>query len=252
MVVGSIAEAVGVRSTSRKRSGNPAIKVPILEQIAAACPSDTVASSTSGIKPSDLQPSITNPERLVSAIRTPVYLVPVVEVVGGELTEPAAIEAAMATYQSISMKPVHVRVEIDAFIGDRLLEAVWREALWLVNDGVATTEEIDDVMRYGFGLRWAQMGLFETYRIAGGEGGFGHFIRQFGPTLSWPWTKLMDVPSSPTNSSTGSSPSPMSSPALTASVEPSRSQSRRDHAGTRGERLGRWQHPEDPARRLGG
>ena len=87
------------------------------------------------------------------------------------------------------MKPIHVRVEIDAFIGDRLRGGV-EEALWLVNDGVATTQEIDDVMRYGFGLRWAQMGLFETYRIAGG--GFGHFIRQFGPTLPWPW--LMDVP----------------------------------------------------------
>ena len=92
------------------------------------------------------------------------------------------------------MKPIEVRVEIDAFIADRLLEAVWREALWLVNDGVATTEEIDDAIRYGFGLRWAQMGLFETYRTAGGEGGMGHFIRQFGPALQWPWTKLMDVP----------------------------------------------------------
>ena len=103
----------------------------------------------------------------------PVYLVPVVEVVGGDLTSQDAIDAAMATYDRVSMKPIRVRVEIDAFIGDRLLEAVWREALWLVNDGVATTQEIDDVMRYGFGLRWAQMGLFETYRIAGGEGGFG-------------------------------------------------------------------------------
>lgn len=76
----------------------------------------------------------------------------------------------------------------------RLLEAVWRESLWLVNDGVATTAEIDDAIRYGFGLRWAQMGLFETYRIAGGDGGFGHFIRQFGPARAWPWTKLTDVP----------------------------------------------------------
>ena len=92
------------------------------------------------------------------------------------------------------MHPVHVRVEIDAFIGDRLLEAVWREALWLVHDGVATTQEIDDVITYGFGLRWAQMGLFETYRVAGGTGGFRHFIEQFGPTLDWPWTKLMDTP----------------------------------------------------------
>ncbi|MEZ5339963.1 MAG: 3-hydroxyacyl-CoA dehydrogenase family protein [Acidimicrobiales bacterium] len=68
------------------------------------------------------------------------------------------------------------------------------EALWLVNDGVATTEEIDDAIRYGFGLRWAQMGLFETYRIAGGTGGMRHFISQFGECLSWPWTKLTDVP----------------------------------------------------------
>ena len=193
----SIEEAVaGARHVQESVPENPTIKVPILEQIAAACPADTViASSTSGIKPSDLQPTIAHPERMVVGHPyNPVYLVPVVEVVGGELTEPAAIDAAMATYQSISMKPVHVRVEIDAFIGDRLLEAVWREALWLVNDGVATTQEIDDVMRYGFGLRWAQMGLFETYRIAGGEGGMAHFIRQFGPCLEWPWTKLMDVP----------------------------------------------------------
>ena len=77
---------------------------------------------------------------------------------------------------------------------DRFLEAVWREALWLVKDGVATTEEIDEAIRMGFGLRWGQMGLFETYRVAGGEAGMKHFMAQFGPCLTWPWTKLMDVP----------------------------------------------------------
>jgi carnitine 3-dehydrogenase len=92
------------------------------------------------------------------------------------------------------MKPLVVRKEIDAFIGDRLLEALWREALWLVNDDVATVEEIDDVVRYSFGLRWAQMGTFMVYRIAGGEAGMRHFMNQFGPALQWPWTKLMDVP----------------------------------------------------------
>ena len=92
------------------------------------------------------------------------------------------------------MKPLIVRQEIDAHIADRFLEAVWREALWLIKDGIATTEEIDDAIRFGFGLRWAQMGLFETYRVAGGEAGMKHFIAQFGPCLSWPWTKLMDVP----------------------------------------------------------
>jgi carnitine 3-dehydrogenase len=66
--------------------------------------------------------------------------------------------------------------------------------LWLVKDGVATTEEIDEAIRMGFGLRWGQMGLFETYRVAGGEAGMRHFMAQFGPCLKWPWTRLTDVP----------------------------------------------------------
>ena len=74
-----------------------------------------------------------------------------------------------------------MRAEIDAHIADRFLEAVWREALWLVQDDIATTEEIDDAIRFGFGLRWAQMGLFETYRIAGGEAGMKHFIAPVRP-----------------------------------------------------------------------
>jgi carnitine 3-dehydrogenase len=117
-----------------------------------------------------------------------------VEVVAGRKTDPGVVERATELYTSLGMHPLRVRAEIDAHIADRLLEAVWREALWLVNDGIATTEEIDDAIRYGFGLRWAQMGLFETYRIAGGLGGMRHFIAQFGECLSWPWTKLMDTP----------------------------------------------------------
>ena len=92
------------------------------------------------------------------------------------------------------MHPLVVRSEVDGFVADRLLEALWREALWLVNDGVATVEEIDDAIRYGAGLRWAFMGTFLTYRIAGGAEGMRHFLRQFGPALEWPWTHLTDVP----------------------------------------------------------
>ncbi len=92
------------------------------------------------------------------------------------------------------MHPLHVRKEIDAFVADRLMEALWREALWLVKDGVATAEEIDDAMRFGPGLRWSFMGTFMIYRIAGGVEGMRHFMGQFGPSLKWPWTKLMDVP----------------------------------------------------------
>jgi carnitine 3-dehydrogenase len=154
-----------------------------------------IASSTSGFMPSVLAEPLTHPERLIVGHPfNPVYLLPLVEVVAGAKTNDATVERAMGLYRSLGMHPLRVRAEIDAHIADRLLEAVWREALWLVNDGIATTEEIDDAIRYGFGLRWAQMGLFETYRIAGGLGGMRHFIAQFGECLSWPWTKLMDTP----------------------------------------------------------
>ena len=124
----------------------------------------------------------------------PVYLIPLVEIVAGERTDPAVVVRAMAFYEWLGMKPLLVKKEIDAFIADRFLESVWREALWLVKDGIGTTEDMDTAIRYGFGLRWAQMGLFEGYRLAGGEAGMRHFLSQFGPCLQWPWSRLTDVP----------------------------------------------------------
>lgn len=172
------------------------IKHQVLAQITPLLESDTVlGSSTSGFKPSSLQQGIARPEQIiVTHPFNPVYLLPLVEVVPGQATAPAITERCQELLTTLGMKPLLIRTEIDAHIADRLLEAVWREALWLVQDGVATTTEIDTAIRYGFGLRWAQMGLFETYRIAGGEAGMRHFISQFGPCLQWPWTKLMDVP----------------------------------------------------------
>ena len=171
-------------------------KRTVLAEIDAAASTDTViASSTSGLLPSDMQRDLTHPGRmLVGHPFNPVYLLPLVEVVSGESTSVVAQERARDVYASIGMKPVVVRKEIDAFIGDRLQEALWREALWLVHDGIATVEDIDDVIRYSFGLRWAQMGVFQVYRVAGGEAGMRHFMEQFGPCLKWPWTKLTDVP----------------------------------------------------------
>ena len=172
------------------------IKHKVLAEIDAHAPADAlIGSSTSGIKPTDMQPALKHPERLVVGHPfNPVYLLPLVEIVGGEKTTPAFIEKAREVYASIGMKPVVIRKEIEAFVGDRLLEAAWREALWLIKDGICTVEELDDIMRYSFGLRWAQMGMFQVYRIAGGEAGMRHFMAQFGPCLSWPWTKLMNVP----------------------------------------------------------
>ncbi len=162
---------------------------------AAADEGALIASSTSGLLPTDLQAEMAHPARfLVAHPFNPVYLLPLVELVGGEKTASEAIERAKAIFAGMGMHPLHIKKEIDAFVADRLMEAMWREALWLVNDGIASTEEIDDAVRYGFGLRYAQMGIFETFRIAGGEAGMRHFLDQFGPALAWPWTKLMDVP----------------------------------------------------------
>jgi carnitine 3-dehydrogenase len=165
------------------------IKHPILARITEFAPDDAViGSSTSGFKPSEL--SAEGARVIVAHPFNPVYLLPLIELVG----EAEHCRRAAAILEGLGMYPLHVRKEIDAHIADRFLEAVWREALWLVKDGIATTEEIDEAIRMGFGLRWAQMGLFETYRVAGGEAGMKHFMAQFGPCLSWPWTKLMDVP----------------------------------------------------------
>ena len=168
------------------------LKQKVLANIETHAPPEAIiASSTSGFKPSELQDGLKTPERVIVAHPfNPVYLIPLVELVGNTET----IVKAQKTLKTLGCYPLHVRQEIDAHIADRLLEAVWREGLWLVNDGIATTEEIDACFTYGFGLRWAQMGLFETYRVAGGEAGMAHFMAQFGPALKWPWTKLMDVP----------------------------------------------------------
>ena len=154
-----------------------------------------VGSSTSGFKPSELQQGAVRPEQIfVAHPFNPVYLLPLIELVPSPETAPDVIDRARDTLTAIGMKPLIIRKEIDAHVADRFLEAVWREALWLVRDGIATTGEVDDAIRYGFGLRWAQMGLFETYRIAGGDAGMGHFLAQFGPALQWPWSRLTDVP----------------------------------------------------------
>ena len=173
-----------------------AIKRSVIAEIQANAPAHAIlGSSTSGFKPSQLQDGALRPGQiLVVHPFNPVYLLPLAEVVAGPNCTAEVRDRACDLLRSIGMEPLLVRHEIDAHIADRFLEAVWREALWLIKDDIATTEEIDNAIRYGFGLRWGQMGLFETYRLAGGEEGMAHFIRQFGPCLAWPWTKLTDVP----------------------------------------------------------
>ncbi|TLP67912.1 carnitine 3-dehydrogenase [Parasedimentitalea maritima] len=172
------------------------LKQKVYAELQQHCAEDAlIGSSTSGFKPSELQEGRGNASRIVVAHPfNPVYLLPLIELVGTHVNPVDVIARAKEIISGIGMYPLHVRKEIDAHIADRFLEAVWREALWLVKDGIASTEEIDNAIRYGFGIRWAQMGLFETYRVAGGEAGMKHFMAQFGPCLTAPWTKLMDVP----------------------------------------------------------
>jgi carnitine 3-dehydrogenase len=192
----SVAEAVeGAAHVQESVSENLGLKHRVFAEIQAAARDVPIGSSTSGFKPSELQQGAANPGTIfVAHPFNPVYLLPLVEVVPSPASDPAVIDAAMERFRALGMFPLRIRKEIDAHIADRFLEAVWREALWLVKDGIATTEEVDEAIRMGFGLRWGQMGLFETYRIAGGEAGMKHFMAQFGPYLSAPWTRLTDVP----------------------------------------------------------
>ncbi len=168
------------------------LKQRILAEVSRHAPADVViASSTSGLMPSDLQRDMVAPERFcVAHPFNPVYLLPLVELVGGRQTAPATIEAAAAFFRFIGMHPLTVRREVPGHLTDRLQEALWREILHMVNDGVATTGELDDSIIYGPGLRWAAMGTNMIYHLAGGEAGMRHMLAQFGPCLKWPWTKL--------------------------------------------------------------
>lgn len=165
------------------------IKIPLLNEISKHAKADAIiGSSTSGLLPTKLQENMVNPGRFTVAHPfNPVYLLPLVEVCGGKKTSLEVLDDAIEFYKTIGMKPLRVRVEIDGFIADRLLEALWREILWLVNDNIATTEEIDDAIIYGAGLRWAIMGTNFTYLLAGGRSGMRHFMEQFGPALKFPW-----------------------------------------------------------------
>ena len=150
-----------------------------------------IASSTSGLLPSDFQVDCARPERvIVGHPFNPVYLLPLVEVLGGRKTAPEAVERAIAFYTDLGMRPLRVRNEIEGFISDRLQEALWREILHLVNDDIASTGELDAAITYGPGLRWAFMGTCLAFHMAGGDGGMRDFMKQFGPALKLPWTKL--------------------------------------------------------------
>ena len=160
-----------------------------LDQLTA--PEVIIASSSSGLLPTQIQAGTVHPERIVIGHPfNPVYILPLVEVVRGKDTSSATAKRAAEFYAQIGMYPLMVKKEVDGYISDRLQEAVWREALHMVADGVASTKDIDDAIVYGPGLRWAIMGVCLTFHLAGGEQGMKHMLEQFGPALQLPWTYL--------------------------------------------------------------
>src|SRR5260370_6016922 len=168
------------------------LKQRVLAAASQHAPADVViASSTSGLMASDLQRGMVAPERfLVAHPFKPVYLVPLVELVGGQQTSAAALDAGSNFFTYIGMHALRVRREVPGHLADRLQEALWREILHMVNEDVATTGELDDSIVFGPGLRWAARGPHLIHPLAGGETGMSHMLRQFGPSLKWPWTKL--------------------------------------------------------------
>lgn len=168
------------------------IKKALMQEICSYTDANVIiASSSSGLLPSEMQEGVDHPQRLIIGHPfNPVYLMPLVEIVGGEQTSDQVKQDAAKFYQSIGMHSLIVKQEVEAFLADRMMEALWREALHLLNEGVATAEELDQAICYGAGIRWSFMGPFETFRIAGGEGGMRHFMAQFGPSLKWPWTRF--------------------------------------------------------------
>ena len=164
----------------------------------AARPEVIIASSTSGFAMTMLQGDCRNPERcVVGHPFNPPYLIPLVEVVGGERTDQAAVEWLTAFYAAVGKRPLRLTRELPGFVGNRLQEAMWREALHMVAAGEATVEEIDEAITYGPGLRWAQMGPCLTFHLAGGNAGMEYMLDHFGAALLEPWTRLQAPPLTP-------------------------------------------------------
>jgi carnitine 3-dehydrogenase len=150
-----------------------------------------IASSSSGLLPSKIQTKCKNPKRLIIAHPfNPVYLLPLVELVAGKKTDKKFINKANIFYSNIGMKTLILKKELPGYLSDRLQESMWRESLHIINEGYATTKDLDDAIIYGPGLRWSLMGTFLTFHLAGGKMGMAHMLEQFGPALKLPWTKL--------------------------------------------------------------
>jgi carnitine 3-dehydrogenase len=171
------------------------VKRDLLARISAVAPSDSlIATSSSGILISDIQDAAAYPERvLLGHPFNPPHLIPLVEVVGGRMTSEGAIKKALTFYGSIGKKPIHIRREVKGHVANRLQAALWREAFNLVEQGIASVEDVDTAIAHGPGLRWALLGPFLNLHLSGGAGGIAHVLEHLGPPLESWWRELGNV-----------------------------------------------------------
>ena len=171
---------------------NYKLKTKLMEVIGKYSKSNAIiSSSSSGLLPSKIYSKCKNPSRTIIAHPfNPVYMLPGVEIVPGKKTISNTLNKAKKFYESISMNPIILKKELPGFLSDRLQEALWREALHIVNEGYASTKDLDRAIEDGPGMRWSLMGTFLTFHLAGGNAGMKHMLEQFGPALKLPWTKL--------------------------------------------------------------
>jgi len=189
----SIKEAVSDADLIQENTPeNEKLKIKIIKEISLHTKKRAIiASSSSGLLPSKIQSKAKHPERvLIAHPFNPVYLLPLVEIVPGKKTTKVNVLAANKFYTKIGMKTLILKKELPGYLSDRLQESMWRESLHIINEGFASTKDLDEAIIYGPGLRWSLMGTFLTFHLAGGEMGMNHMLEQFGPALKLPWTKL--------------------------------------------------------------
>ena len=168
------------------------LKRDLLARIERAAPARAlILSSTSGLMPTDLGRDMADPGRvLVGHPFNPPHVLPLVEVVPGESTDPAMTQAAVDLYASLGKVPIVLRKEIGGFVANRLQSALFRETVNLVEQGVVTPEEVDAVVTESIGVRWATAGPFESYHLGGGPGGLRHLLEHLGPGMARRWRDL--------------------------------------------------------------
>jgi 3-hydroxyacyl-CoA dehydrogenase len=171
----ALAEADWVQENAPER---PDFKIKLFAQMDEATPPNSVlASSSSGITMDVIQSGCKRPERCVIGHPfNPPHVVPLVEVVGGAKTSEATIERAMAFYAAVGKKPVRLHKALPGHVANRFQAALYKEVLYLVQQGVLSVADADVAVCYGPGIRWGVMGPSLQWHVGGGQGGIQHFM----------------------------------------------------------------------------